>query len=250
MTRWLLLLAACGSSAAPPPPQAAPDPWASRPSPPAPTVDAAPADAPPADAPPDAPDIDALPGIATPTADDRVFQDHVRAFATKTTRHIDGWGTAPIAEPARPLRFATLSPIATDGTFTGATSGAYVLEESPTRYWLVTYFHNAASFHGDDAPETGEPPWVVTSDTAVLHSQMHNHGKTNIQFAFHRGALVLLGWDDYNTRLEPDSIDHQFAPCRLRCPLLATYKSFRGATLHVSAPAASIDALVEPPPID
>jgi hypothetical protein len=183
---------------------------------------------------------------------DDPFRAAVRMFAKSHHRMISAWGTLHLGGTDKPYRFATLSvQVDVDGNVLAGSAhdGAYIIEESPIRYWLVTHWWNAASFHGQDAPPSAEPPWVVLDDRWIRHSQMHNHGKANISFGLRGGVLVDLQDDDYNSRLDDDAVQHVYSNdgvCATPCPPLAKAK-LRGFDLPVSGPANRIDLLVEPP---
>ncbi|HEY4242980.1 MAG TPA: hypothetical protein VGM88_24360 [Kofleriaceae bacterium] len=204
---------------------------------------------------------------ADPTAADEPFREAVRAYATKTHRAVGAWGTV-LLDGKTPHRWAALRAVGDhlDPLPGAGTSGAYVIEEAPDRYSLLTYWWTEPGFHADFALGS-DPPWLVLPDHQILHAQLHNHGKTYIAFGLRDGALRVLAWSDYNSRIEPDGVTHvyatasprgatpifpgtaQYGECPHGCPTLA-HAHTRGAELHASAPATSIAALVEPPELE
>lgn len=177
------------------------------------------------------------------------FRAAVKAFATARHREISAWGTLHLDGSAKPYRFATLDvQLSSDDRVApgSASSGAYIIEQDPTTYWLVGYAWNAGSFHRDGA--TGVPKWAVLEDSAIAHAQLHNHGKATAQLGLRDGKLVVLAENDDNTRSDPELVEHVYAKggaCQGACPMLAGHE-FRGMMLSVVGPARSISALPEP----
>jgi hypothetical protein len=193
----------------------------------------------------------AAPATAAPIDNDEQFRIDVRAFCTTTGRTLAAWGTLHLDGTVKTYRFATLDlgVDASGNRVPGSHDAAYVIQQAPGKYWLITHWWNAAAFHAGDGPPDGEPAWLVLDDTWIQHDQMHNHGKAKVSFALRGGELVVLADDDYNSRLEPDSIEHVHATkgvCTKRCPRFATHE-LRGLELPVSGPAKTMAALEEPP---
>jgi len=165
------------------------------------------------------------------------------------------WGTARLDGKAA-RRFAALDVAlgADDRPLPDAAhDAAYLLEQAPGRYWMVTYwwFMAGPEIELEETSSPSAPPWVVLDDTVLHHAHLHNHGKQRVSIGFRGGRLVYIHAEDYNSRREPESEvdDHRDdATCAKRCPLLS--KLAIGTPMMVQGPAARLEDLPEPPPIN
>ncbi len=213
-------------------------------------VASVPADAAPA---PDAPPPDAPPPDAAPMTDE-AFRDAVRAFASRPgqTRDIGAWGTVRLDGSRKRYRFATLLVPTTsdwrpvDGS---AGTGLYIVEQAPDLYWPLACWWTDGGYGVDPEANGGEPPWIAHDDNAMEHAAMHNHGKSHETFALRGGRFVVLYEDDYNSRRDPDDVEHAWADasgkCKHTCPPLARHDA-AGHPVVLWWPAHSIAELTEP----
>ena len=165
--------------------------------------------------------------------DDAAFTALVERVATRTSRHLDGQGAAQVAEEERGVRYAILAP---DELIDGR--GAYVIEESAGKLWLVSYY-----FDGRTTPGLAE------GGRAIEHAQGHHHGGETVRFGFRAGEPVVL-YHEYVEDVEVGKPEiHEYAKdgvCATPCPPLRGYAA-KDAELEVVGPAASIEALIAKP---
>jgi hypothetical protein len=191
---------------------------------------------------------------ATTGVSDAEFRAQVEAFAAAHRRVLLSWGTLPLDGSAQPHRFAALGvELGSDNEPARAAdqAGAYLVEATPTKLWLISYPWDAASFHvsdgeGPDGRATGAPPWLVLDETSIQHGWNHNHGKTYVWFGLRNDKLVVFEDEDENVRREPESIRHDFTEdgtCVKRCPQLGTYKGLGYGLLRVVGSARTIATL-------
>jgi hypothetical protein len=193
---------------------------------------------------------------APSTADisDAEFRAQVEKFAAAHRRVLMSWGTLPLGGSTQPHRFAALGvELGPDNEPARAAerTGAYLVEATPTKFWLISYPWDATSFHvsdgeGPDGRASGAPPWLVLDETSIQHGLNHNHGKAYVWFGLRDGRLVALADEDENVRREPESIRHEFAKddkCVKRCPQLGTYKVLGYELLRVVGSASTITTL-------
>jgi hypothetical protein len=172
------------------------------------------------------------PDAAVPL-DEAAFTALAERVATRTARHLEGQGAAQVAEEERGVRYAILAP---DEMIDGR--GAYLIEESAGKLWLVSYY-----FDGRTTPGLAE------GGRAVEHSQGHHHGGEIVRFAFRGGEPVVL-YHEYVEDVEVGKPEiHEYAKdgvCATPCPPLRGFAA-KDAELEVVGPAASIDALLAKP---
>ncbi len=189
--------------------------------------------------------------IAAPSArpSDAEFRAQVAALAVARDRVVLSWGTAQLGDGATPYRFAALGvqlgadnePIRFDD------AGAYIVE-GPDAFWLIPFSGRGGSaFHvGDGEDDTGkasgQPPWLVLTDGAIQHGEVHGHGKAYEDFGWHAGKLVVFGDEDINSRRDPDTRSHDY-DCARACPLVANHRVFDYEILKVVGSATTIAKL-------
>jgi hypothetical protein len=168
-------------------------------------------------------------------------------------RRIAAWGTLQLDGTRRPYRFATLD-VLDDSSWEpqpgAADTGAYLVEQTPSTYWLIAFFGTTGGYRsGAQLGQDGEPVWQALDDTGIAHSQMHNHGKAYATIGLRSGRWVVLREEDYNSSIEPDTMVREFETvngARERaCPPLARHQ-FLGVTLMLWWPARSVAELTEP----
>ena len=172
-------------------------------------------------------------GDAAPVSDDETFVAVAEGVADKTARRLDARGAARLAEDERPVRYAVLEPEETvDGR------GAYVIEESPGKLWLVSYYADGRTM-----------PGLVDDGRAIEHAQGHHRGGETIRFAFRGGAPVVLYHEYVEDASEGEPRITEYAKdgvCATPCPPLRGFAA-EDADLQVIGPAATVDALVAKP---
>jgi hypothetical protein len=178
-------------------------------------------------------------GAATPA--DTHFQDLADRVAARTGRHVIGWGTAPLADDARPRRFAVLEP---DDLTHGR--GAYLIEDTPHALWLVSF-----AVDGRTRPwavDRADDAWQLRSDGAIDHAQAHPHGSEDLTFALRGHELVVLT-HDYLGEEESEVVERQrFATdgvCTEPCPPLRGFAT-EDFDLEVVGPARTLKELTPP----
>jgi hypothetical protein len=181
-----------------------------------------------------------LVSCGSPTPDDVRFQELADRAATRTGRHVVGWGTAPLADDTRPRRFAVLEP---DDLTHGR--GAYLIEDTRTALWLVTFAIDGRTRLW--AVDRADDSWQPRLDAAVDHGQTHPHGSEEITFALRGGDLVVLT-HDYLGEGETEVIERQrFATdgvCTEPCPTLRSL-STEDFDFEVVGPVRTLGALIK-----
>jgi hypothetical protein len=185
---------------------------------------------------------------------DAEFRAQVETLATAHRRVLMSWGTLLLDGSTRPHRFAALGVelgLDNEPARAAERTGAYIVEATPTRFWLIAYPWDATSFHvsegeGPDGRASGAPPWLVLDETSIQHGLNHNHGKAYVWFGLRGDRLVAFADEDQNIRREPESIRREFTQddrCVKRCPSLGTYKVQGYELLRVVGSARTIPAL-------
>jgi hypothetical protein len=165
--------------------------------------------------------------------DDAAFTALVEAVARKTARRVEGQGAAQLSEEERGLRYAILEP---DDMNDGR--GAYVVEESAGKLWLVSYYYDGRSM-----------PGLAEGGRAIDHAQGHHHGGETVRFAFRAGAPVVLYHEYVDDVEEGEPEIKEYAKdgvCTSPCPPLRGYPT-NDIDFQVIGPAATAEALIAKP---
>lgn len=179
---------------------------------------------------PSAPDAAAPPASGS---DDASFQALADGVAKMSERKVTAAASAKLAEDDRAVRYAILEP---DDINNGR--GAYLLEESPGKLWLVSYYYDGRTMAGIDE-----------ADRAVDHAQGHHHGGETVRFAFRGGAPVVLYHEYVDDAEEGEPEVKEYAKdgvCAQPCPALRGYAT-NDIDFQVVGPAATAAELVAKP---
>lgn len=171
---------------------------------------------------------------APPPADDAAFSAIAESVAKKTARHLAGQGGAQLVDDERSVRYAILEP---DDMNDGR--GAYVIEESAGKLWLVSYYYDGRTM-----------PGLAEGGRAIDHAQGHHHGGETVRFAFRGGVPVVLYHeyvDDASEEEKPEIKEYaKDGVCATPCPPLRGFAA-NDADFQVVGPVATADQLIAKP---
>jgi hypothetical protein len=155
-----------------------------------------------------------------PPSEDEAFQRFAAEVARRSQRTVIGSGTVGTH------RYAAMEPTdINDGR------GAYLLEEAPGRYWLVSVY-----WDGKTQPWTG-------GGATIDHQQAHRAGYETVSFTLAGGRLGVVAREVLSDARDLETPERQEYDCPASCPDLDGFEA--DADFKVSGPGATADELLE-----